>query len=108
MRHCRSPKFSQNNIQPYLENALTASGLRSLFFIKEKSFSTAAILKEYGARNMTLSPRSSYQATDLADLWIEALSRSRTACDRQPLSASSKARLSLMRKYVKVADVFFP
>jgi hypothetical protein len=42
----------------YREKAFSTRGLRSLFLIKAKSFSTAAILKEYGARNITGSPNA--------------------------------------------------
>ena len=50
---CRLPTCICHGPQAYLEYDLALRGFRSRFLTKEKSFSTAAISKEYGARNIT-------------------------------------------------------
>jgi len=75
---------------------------------KEKSFSTAAILKEYGAKYMSGSPSASKWPLAARDLWIEALSSNIVVVFLQSwLSLSSYSmRPSMKRQNVKV--LFFP
>jgi hypothetical protein len=82
----------------YLEYAFATRGFRSLFLIYEKSFSTGAILKEYGAKNITGKPRSSYICRLSFALWMEALSRSRVDVLRQLITLASRALHSPAKK----------
>ena len=46
-------------IRSYFELARATNGFKLRFLTKEKSFSTAAILEEYGAKYMSGSPSAS-------------------------------------------------
>jgi len=95
-------------ILTYFEYDLDTKGLRSLFLIKENSFSTAAILKEYGAKNITGRPNASKFTIVSLARWMEALSISMIAVFRQSGSLLSKCSMRSSMNREKVNELFLP
>ena len=76
--------------------------------MKEKSFSTAAILKEYGAKNITGRPNATNFAFVSLARWMDALSSSMVVVFRQFGLFLSRCLTRSKMNREKVNELFLP